>query len=65
MPAQSKSQIKRRPGRPVSVGKGVTLTIYVPREVAAIAMRNSQTLSEFVRLAIGEKMERGKAKKEK
>jgi hypothetical protein len=47
----------------VSVGKGITLTIYIPREVAAAAMKKSRTISEFIRLAIGEKMERDKGKK--
>jgi hypothetical protein len=49
--------IKRKRGRPVSRGKGSSLSVYLPKELAdtllKISARKGKTIGELIRIAIG------------
>jgi hypothetical protein len=51
-------QIKRGPGRPISTGRGMTVTIYIARKdyetLVEIATDKKETVSAVIRDAIGQ-----------
>jgi hypothetical protein len=60
-PTRKPVPAKRRPGRPVSTGRGVSVTIYIARPVydtlAAIAADNRGLVSGVIRNAIAAYLE--------